>query len=102
MKQINESELNELQSQNKKILLEIYTSWCPSCKVLLPRLENMESNYSEVVFAKMNAEENTEYAMNLGIRSVPTVIVYDGKNIVNKSSGANPDSFYKEILNQIQ
>ena len=40
-------------------------------------------------------------ALDLGIRSVPTVIIYDGEKLVNRSQGAQPEGFYKDILNNL-
>jgi predicted DsbA family dithiol-disulfide isomerase len=40
-------------------------------------------------------------ALDMGIRSVPTVIIYDGDKLVNRSQGAQPEGFYKDILNSL-
>jgi thioredoxin-like negative regulator of GroEL len=53
------------------------------------------------MFVKVNVDENTDSALELGIRSVPTVMIYNGEELVNRSTGANIDSVYKNILDSL-
>jgi predicted DsbA family dithiol-disulfide isomerase len=46
-------------------------------------------------------DENMDSALDMGIRSVPTVIIYDGDKLVNRSQGVQPEGFYKDILNNL-
>jgi thioredoxin-like negative regulator of GroEL len=63
-------------------------------------LESFENEYQDVNFVKLNVDENSDYAVELGVRSVPTVIIFDGQTTVNRSSGVQSDNYYKEILNK--
>jgi thioredoxin 1 len=64
-------------------------------------LESLESQYPNVTFVKVDVDENMDSALDMGIRSVPTVIIYDGDKLVNRSQGAQPEGFYKDILNNL-
>ena len=101
MDSATQAQIETLQSQGQKILVEFYASWCGPCKQLMPRLMNMESNYPSVKFLKVDIDENMEYAQSLGIMSVPTVMIFNGTELVNKSIGANVDSVYKNILDKL-
>ena len=101
MDSATQSQIETLQSQNQKILVEFYAEWCGPCKQLMPRLMNMESNYPNVKFLKVDIDANIDYAQSLGIMSVPTVLIYNGTSLVNKSIGANVDSVYKKILDTL-
>ena len=83
------------------VCVDIYANWCGPCKQLMPRLMNMEANYPNVKFIKIDIDANMEYAQSLGIMSVPTILVYKGTTLVNKSIGANVDSVYKKILDTL-
>jgi len=98
MKEITEQEILKLQSEGKKILLDLYATWCGPCKFLIPRLEKLSESYPDAVFVKMDVDKNTDFAVNMGIRSVPTVMIFDGNNLVNRSSGVQPDTYYTEFL----
>lgn len=101
MELVNSEQLKEIKSNNDVVLVDYFATWCGPCKTLMPRLENLESQYSNVKFVKVNVDENMEHSMSMNIRGVPTVIIYKNGNEINRSSGANQDSFYKNILNDL-
>jgi thioredoxin len=101
MREITITELKELQSQGKNILVDVKAKWCMPCRQLIPRLENMQKDYNDVEFVTIDVDDNQEGCMELGIRSVPTVMLFKGEELVNRSQGAQPDGFYKDILNNL-
>jgi thioredoxin len=101
MENVTSDKVKELQSQGNKVLVDYWAKWCGPCKSLIPRLEILESQYPNVTFVKVDVDENMDSALDMGIRSVPTVIIYDGDKLVNRSQGAQPEGFYKDILNNL-
>ena len=101
MENVTAEQVKELQSQGKKILVDYWAPWCGPCKSLIPRLENLEKEYPNVTFVKINVDENMDYSLDLGIRTVPTVIIYNGETVVNRSTGANQDIVYTKILDNL-
>jgi thioredoxin len=101
MENVTSDKVKELQSQGNKVLVDYWAKWCGPCKSLIPRLESLESQYPNVTFVKVDVDENMDSALDMGIRSVPTVIIYDGDKLVNRSQGAQPEGFYKDILNNL-
>jgi thioredoxin len=100
MTEITGEQLEQLKNEGKKILLDLHGIWCGPCKMLMPKLEQLETQYENIEFLKMDVDKNQEYALKLGVRSVPTVIIFDGQTTVNRSSGVQSESYYKEILNK--
>ena len=96
-----QAQIENLQAQGQNVLIDFYAEWCGPCKQLMPRLMNMEANYPNVKFIKVDIDANMEYAQSLGIMSVPTIMIYKGTTLVNKSIGANVDSVYKNILDTL-
>jgi len=101
MQDIDVKKLNELQSEGKKILVDFWAPWCGPCRQLIPRLESIQKEYGNVEFVKINVDKNREFAVSSGISSVPTVMIFDGIKLVNRLSGVQPDSIYKNILNSL-
>jgi putative thioredoxin len=101
MENVTEDKVKELQSQGKKVLVDFWAQWCGPCKTLIPRLEKFEGEYMDVVFVKVDVDTNQDYAMSLGIRGVPTVIVYDGETMIDRTSGVQSDQHYKTVLNKL-
>lgn len=101
MTEINGEKLEQLKKEGKKILLDLHGLWCGPCKQLMPRLENIEKEYKDIVFVKMDVDKNKDYAIELGIRSVPTVILFNGEVMRDRFVGARMDSEYKDALNSL-
>ncbi len=101
MENVTSVEVKQIQSQGNKVLVDFWAPWCGPCRSLIPRLEGLESKYPNVTFVKVNVDENMEYAMELGIRTVPTVIVYNGEETVHRSPGANQDIVYTKVLDEL-
>jgi thioredoxin 1 len=94
-------EVEELLNGDQVVLVDYYAQWCGPCKMLKPRLAEMAKDYPNAKFMAVDVDENTDHAVNMGIRSVPTVMIYKGSELINRSTGVNPDSFYKNILNEL-
>jgi thioredoxin len=101
MKEITTAELKELQLQGKKILVDAKAKWCSPCKQLIPRLEKISLEYPNVEFVMIDVDDNQEGAIEMGIRSVPTVMIYNGEELVDRSTGIQPDSKYKSVLDSL-
>lgn len=101
MENVKTEVVKQIQSEGKKLLVQYSTNWCQPCRSLVPLLEKIEKEYSDVTFVKVNVEENMELASELGITSVPTVIFYNGTTLVDKSMGVKPETYYKDILNKL-
>jgi thioredoxin len=101
MEFIDVKKLEELQTSNTKILVDITASWCGPCKTLVPRLEKIEEQYPSIKFVKMDADTNRDYLISMGISSVPTVMFFDGDKLISRSTGVQLESFYKDVLNKL-
>jgi thioredoxin 1 len=101
MENVSTEQLKQLQGNGDKLLVDFWAPWCGPCKQLIPRLESMESKYPNVKFVKLNVDENVDFALDLNIRSVPTVIVYDGEKLINRVSGVNNETVYMDILDKL-
>lgn len=101
MENITGEQLEQLLTNGETVLVDFFATWCGPCKQLMPRLESLSNDYKNVKFVSLDVDQNTDEAIKLGIRSVPTVIIFKGNEQVNRSSGAQPDSYYKNILNEL-
>jgi thioredoxin 1 len=84
--EITAKELQEKIKNGEKIMVDFWASFCGPCKLLKPIFEKVSSeNTSDVQMYTMDVENNREFAVSLGIRSVPTVKVFkDGEEVTNK------------------
>lgn len=101
MEVITVQQLNEMKQNGEKLLVDFYAEWCGPCKMLAPRLDLLKHNYPDVKFVKIDVDQNRDGSMEYGVRSVPTVMVFNGENEVFRKTGVLPDNNYKEILNSL-
>ena len=101
MEYVTSAQVAQLQSEGKKLLIQYTASWCGPCRALTPRLSNLSNKYSDITFVKVDVDENQDAVMELGVSSVPTIMIYDGSTLVNRSTGANVDSVYTKILDTL-
>ena len=101
MEYVTSAQVAQLQSEGKKLLVQYTADWCSPCRALTPRLSNLSNKYSDITFVKVNVDENQDAVMELGIGTVPTIMIYEGDTLINRSVGANIDSVYSKILDTL-
>ncbi len=75
---------------NHKSVLYFTATWCPPCKAIKPLYEELSSKYSNVAFGKVDVDDNSDAALEFNITSVPTFVFFDGEDILERFSGADP------------
>lgn len=98
---IDKKTLQNLELTGEKFLIDFYAEWCGPCKTLTPMLESLEKEYPTIKFVKFNIDSDMSFVQELGITSVPTVKIQNGKTIIDSSRGIQPISYYKDILNKL-
>ena len=96
IKHINELEFREEIKKNL-VLVDFYADWCMPCKMLAPILEKLENDY-EIV--KVNVDENQNLAQELGIMSIPTLMLYSKEKLLDTKLGLMPEEEIKKWLNK--
>lgn len=92
--------LEHLQQESTKlILVKFVAPHCPSCETLAPVLEQVVSDRSgEVHLVTIDLTEDPELAIELGVRSAPTVVLFKGEEVVEKIAGLKPKKVYTEAV----
>lgn len=81
-------------------LIDIYADWCKPCQVIGPIIDKLSSDYrdSEIKFGKLNADDNSEIIRNLGVRNIPTILIYKNGEIVDRTVGMVSEGQLKELI----
>ena len=86
MKIINKDEFNETVKEGLT-LVDFFADWCGPCKMLGPVLEQVDEEYPDVTFVKVNVDDNMELAEKYGIMSIPAVFLLKDGEVLNKMIG---------------
>ena len=75
------------------VVVDFWAQWCGPCKMMAPVFEKLAGQFEgKVTFAKVDVDENQQYAGQFGIRGIPTLVVFDGGKEVNRIVGFAPES----------
>ena len=103
--ELTKEQLQEKINSGEKFLVDFYTEWCGPCKVLGPVIEKfaekLKTENSEVGVYKFNLESDREYAMSLGIKSIPTVISFSNGEKVLTKVGILPELTLQTMVNEL-
>lgn len=79
---------NEVINSNKPVLLDFWSPWCGPCRRVLPIVEEIAEERSDIKVGKIDVNEEMELANQFGIMSVPALLVLKNGEIISKSVGA--------------
>jgi len=102
---INITELNETNYEgfiSEGIsLVDVWAPWCGPCKTISPIIDELSDEYREQVsFGKLNADDNSEKVRELGVRNIPTILIYKDGQIVERNTGAISKNQLKELIDK--
>ena len=85
---------------HKTVIIDFWAPWCGPCRGFAPVFEKASEAHPDVVFAKVNSDEQQELAGAFNIRSIPTLMVFREKVILFQQAGALPGQALEQVLTQ--
>jgi len=93
---------NEKVTSNEIVILDFWAPWCGPCKQFAPIFEKVAGEYPDILFGKVNTEEEQELAGHFQIKSIPTTIILRDNIAIFQQPGLMPEEGLKDVIRQVQ
>ncbi len=83
------------------VVVDFWAPWCGPCKAVAPILDKLAEDYSgKVVIAKVNTDEDNQYAAQYGVQGIPTMIFFHEGKLVHRQVGALPEPIMRDLFEE--
>jgi thioredoxin len=87
---------------NETVLIDFWAEWCGPCRSFAPTYEASSEIHEDIVFAKVDTEDQPELAGSFGIRSIPTLMVFRDQIVLYAQPGAIPGNMLEDLISQVK
>ena len=96
--ELTKENFNETIEKNDMVIVDFWAPWCGPCRMFAPTFEAVSENYPNVVFAKLNTEDQQELAASFNLRSIPTLMVFRENVIIFSQAGMLPKAGFEQVV----
>jgi thioredoxin 1 len=97
--EITDSNFEEVIKSDQPVLVDFWAEWCGPCKMIGPIVEELAGEYEgKATIGKLDVDANQDVPSKFGIRSIPTLLIFKGGEVVDKVVGAVPKSVLSDKL----
>ena len=100
--ELNSDNFNDTIQGNDIVIIDFWAEWCGPCKSFAPTFEMASENHTDVVFAKVNTEVQTELGETCQIRSIPTLMIFRAQILLFNQAGALAPAQLEDVIEKVK
>ena len=98
--ELTKDNFEKVISESPMVIVDFWAPWCGPCRGFAPIYEQAAEGHADVVFGKINTDQEQELAGAFNIRSIPTLMVFREKVVLFQQAGALPASALEQVITQ--
>jgi thioredoxin 1 len=100
---VSDAEFQEkVLNSSTLVIVDFWAPWCGPCRMVAPILEELAKEYDgKIIVAKVNTDENPQWAMKYGVQGIPTMLFVKGGQLVDRMVGAAPKPFIQQRVDKL-
>jgi thioredoxin 1 len=95
---LTDDNFEQTVTDNGFVIVDFWAEWCGPCKSFAPTYSKVSEDHPDIVFAKVNTEEQQQVAAHFQIRSIPTLMIFRDQIIIFSQAGALPEGSFRELI----
>jgi thioredoxin 1 len=100
--ELTKENFKETVTSQALVIVDFWAPWCGPCRSFAPVYEQAAEKHADIVFGKVNTEQEQELAGAFGIRSIPTLMIFREQIIVFEQPGALPAAAFEDLIGRVR